>query len=105
MNIDNEKKEEAKPEPINEIKTEDNINNINIDNGEKKEINPEIKEEQTIQNNNNIEIPEVKDLKKISENIPLHPEEDIQSKSKSDSNINKIKSNLIDMKNQKVILN
>ena len=98
LNIDNEKKEEAKPEPINEIKTEDNINNINIDNGEKKEINPEIKEEQTIQNNNNIEIPEVKDLKKISENIPLHPEEDIQSKSKSDSNINKIKSNLIDMK-------
>ena len=101
LNIDNEKKEEVKPEQINEIKIEDNKENINIDidNGEKKELNQEIKEEQIIPNNNNTEIPEIKDIKKISENIPLHPEEDIQTKSKSDSNINKLKPNILDLKN------
>ena len=102
INIINEKTEEIKPEPVNEIKKEDNKENVNmdIDNGEKKETNPEIKDEKIITNKNENEIPEVKDIQKISENIPLHPEEDITTKSKSEPNIRKGKPNIInDIKN------
>ena len=100
LNIINEKKEEvieSKPEQINEIKKEENIENanINIDNGEKKEINPEIAEQNTISNNNNIEIPKVEEINKIPENIQSNSDSDITAKiSKSDSNINKMRPNI-----------
>ena len=100
LNIINEKKEEvieSKPEQINEIKKEENIENanINIDNGEKKEINPEIAEQNTISNNNNIEIQKVEEINKIPENIQSNSDSDITAKiSKSDSNINKMRPNI-----------
>ena len=100
LNIINEKKEEvieSKPEKINEIKKEENIENanINIDNGEKKEINPEIAEQNTISNNNNIEIQKVEEINKIPENIQSNSDSDITAKiSKSDSNINKMRPNI-----------
>ena len=88
---------ESKPEQINEIKKEENIENanINIDNGEKKEINPEIAEQNTISNNNNIEIQKVEEINKIPENIQSNSDSDITAKiSKSDSNINKMRPNI-----------
>ena len=109
VNISDEHKENIEPkqeekekkldnqeqQQINEIKDK-NINDINQENinGENKEIN--IDNNNSTENKEQREPEKIGDIKIISENMTLNPEEEIAAKtSKSDSNINKININEI----------
>ena len=94
--------QEPKPEikeqkQINDINIENNKDDIQISNGENKEIKTERQEdlkekEKEIQQEN--EPKKKEDIRTISENITLNPEDEITAKiSKSDSNINQINKN------------